>query len=437
MKTMNPLCFKTSNSPVTKISSIIFDEPDLIEMTNKAGESYILHYTIEPAGATVQSLLWSCEPDDGGLAIQIIGAGAVRLKAASGYYGIYTIIAMATDGSAVSQSVTCEVADTAIYITDITLTSSADSDNVPIGDGLEITATITPSDASIKTLSWDVNGPYELGWEKIRNDVIRIYATDSSQIGTYTVTAAATDNSDVKGTYQFSISIASSSEEEITERKATWRGSNLLELFDSIDNVAEAVVNGNFNYIWLGDYIPLELAPVIIDNNIITYTSYNLIVADINYFDSSPHLILIPDCFMFGTTAATVTIEQLNILAQAMQTFIGSYLIDVVDDETIYPGVSIPSIWGLTREIELEYTSAAFYNNGLLSAAAVNPEVFNITDCKSDIVASNTNSFLTQEQVCAYYDSTQNVISYVAFDSSNLDGETAYAQLPLFIFGGG
>lgn len=107
-------------------------------------------------------------------------------------------------------------------------------------------------------------------------------------------------------------SFTQSTAETIAAHKATWRGNDLNNHFDSIDDLYEHVINGDFEDTWVGDYFTVETFQGYLctmqssSSWVISPTTINDVtfrVVDINYKTSSLgvsyNLIFVPDkCLM-------------------------------------------------------------------------------------------------------------------------------------------
>lgn len=147
--------------------------------TVKVGRTSSLTATVLPAEATNKNVTWTSSD----ATIASVADGVVTAVAA----GTATITVTTEDGDF---SATCDVTVENIAVTGITLVDAT----ISIGAKKTLTATIAPADATIKTVTWSSNN----------TDVATINATTGEVTGVAkgetTITATATDGSNVTGT---------------------------------------------------------------------------------------------------------------------------------------------------------------------------------------------------------------------------------------------
>ena len=150
--------------------------------------------TIAPTYATNKTVTWSMINSTGQAAINSTGL----VTAVSN--GTVTARATANDGSGVVGSLVITISGQTIPVTDIMVTGAGGSSVIPTDNGtLQLTATVTPADATNKTVTWSViNGT---GQATI-NSTGLVTAVIS---GTVTAVAAANDGSGVTGTLVITI----------------------------------------------------------------------------------------------------------------------------------------------------------------------------------------------------------------------------------------
>ncbi len=222
---LNASCFVTVLQPVTSIS---------LNKTNTSlfiGSSESLTVTLSPNNASIKDILWvSSNP---AIAIVDENGTITALKA-----GTATITARTTDGSNLSAS--CAVTVLQRMVTSITLNKSSTS--LYTGDSETLVATVSPSNASNKTVSWsssktsvatvDQNG--KVTAVKAGTATITVRTTDGSNLSascTVTVWQLATGitlNSD-----DFSLYVgygktlsAIITPDDATNKNVTWSSSN-------------------------------------------------------------------------------------------------------------------------------------------------------------------------------------------------------------------
>lgn len=166
------------------VSSITFDRSSV---TLSVGKSTTVTATVSPYNAYNKTLSWSSS--NSSVATVDSNGKITGLRA-----GYATITARATDGSNCSASLSVEV--TPVYVTNIILSYSSWS--LSVGESFTITATIYPSGATNKTLSWSSsnNGVATVD----SNGRVTARATGST-----TITARATDGSDCSCSCQVTV----------------------------------------------------------------------------------------------------------------------------------------------------------------------------------------------------------------------------------------
>ena len=109
------------------------------------GETMTLTATVEPEGATDQSVTWISSNED---VATVDGSGKVQAVAS----GNATITATANDGSGVSASCDVTVEKAVVKVTKITLSQTTAT--LTEGETMTFTATIAPEDATDKSITW-------------------------------------------------------------------------------------------------------------------------------------------------------------------------------------------------------------------------------------------------------------------------------------------
>jgi len=151
--------------------------------------------TVLPADATNKTVTWSMINGTGQATINSTGL----VTAVSN--GTVTARATATDGSGVVGSLVITISNQQIPVTGITVTGTGGATSIASDNGaLQLTATVAPSNATNKTVTWSVvNGT---GQAKISSSGL-VTAVAS---GTVTARATATDGSGVVGSLVVTIS---------------------------------------------------------------------------------------------------------------------------------------------------------------------------------------------------------------------------------------
>ena len=153
--------------PVVPVSSITLDKTSA---SLKAGETVTLTATVNPADATDKTVTWSSS--DASVATVINGlVTAVKVGSA-------TITAKAGEKTA-----TCSITVVPTSVTSITLDKTSAS--LKAGETVTLTATINPSDATDKTVTWTTS---DASVATVSNGVVT-----AVKVGTATITAKAGD----------------------------------------------------------------------------------------------------------------------------------------------------------------------------------------------------------------------------------------------------
>lgn len=394
MKIMNPLRFKTYIPPVIKATNLYVTEENI----NLGKDNYILTYYLEPEDVDTKSIDWYYLPKDGNLIITALGDNKISIQRANTIQTnvTYTLVLQTIDGSNLEDSVSIFIEDTTIYVNNITFSPS--SLEIPLGGEGRFAFTVLPSDATNRDIELKVTSAASGSTNGItvstESSIVTVQTTDSAELGQYTLTGTAKDESGVSGSCSFTIVKASSSEEEIEEHRSTWRGVDLLSSghFSSIQDIADAVQYGDFSDIYVGDYFTIN-GPIFNEATIQTYENYNLVVMDINNLKdpsvyrpvSSNHITLMPEKiigiasqfenykYIYDDNNFTYQ-TLLPVYWQAYKAVLGQnnliYFSDTMPDyetdyEYSFSGVTIPSIRCITsnfNNINVLPMSNAFYN---------------------------------------------------------------------------
>ena len=152
------------------------------------GDTYQLSPTVIPSNATNKSISWSSSNSQvatvtsGGL-VKAVGLGSA------------VITGTAMDGN--GAKVTCNVTVTNIPVTSISLNATSYQD-VTVGQSYQLTATVTPSNATNKNVTWSSSN----------TSVVTVSSTGLAKtvgIGQATVTCTAKDGSGVKASCSFKV----------------------------------------------------------------------------------------------------------------------------------------------------------------------------------------------------------------------------------------
>ena len=174
-------CKVTVESPVIKITSITLSTNSV---TMDVSETKQLYETVYPSNATNKSVTWSSSNTS---VATVSTSGYVFAKSA----GTTTITCKANDGSGVSATCSVSVKEKPVLVTKITLNASSSS--LSVGDIQQLTATITPSNATNKNVTWSSS-----------NTSVATVSTSgyvsAKSAGTTTITCKANDGSGVSAT---------------------------------------------------------------------------------------------------------------------------------------------------------------------------------------------------------------------------------------------
>lgn len=406
MKINNPLCFKTfSRAPSVLVERIEFNQDSPLELG--LNESAYIEFTLYPSNASNKEVDWSVSPDINE-AFEITQLGNSFSINTSSYEGSYILTVTSVDKGAASASITINITDNAIYVTNISISPS--SATIKQGGSATFTATVTPSNAvNVNDIQWTTNAPS--GAVTLTNStskVVTVSVSSNAEIATYILTCKTTSGlSNIVANATFTIVKASSSEEEIEEHRSTWRGTDLLSSghFSDIDEIADAVAAGDFSDIWVGDYFTIN-GPIFEEATIKTYENYHLVVMDINNLKdpsiyrpvSSNHITLMPEkiigiasqfqnrAFMYNNNNFIYS-TLLPVYWQTYKAILGeNHLLSFSDTlpgseseiDFEFSGVTIPSIRCITNNfnnINVLPMSNAFYN--VLPGFSLNTEGIN------------------------------------------------------------
>lgn len=174
--------------PVSEITVTAADDADSVVN----GEKLQMTAVVTPDDATNDSVTWSVEAGTGTATISETG----ELTATG--VGTVTVVATAKDGSGVSGELEITVTAAPVAVTAIEVTAENDAESVAIGYTLQMTAVVTPEDATDKSVTWSVDD----------EDVATIdeegLLTALSE-GTVTVKATANDESEVVGELEITV----------------------------------------------------------------------------------------------------------------------------------------------------------------------------------------------------------------------------------------
>ena len=149
----------------TEVTSVTLDKTTA---SLKAGETVTLTTTVNPSDATDKTVTWSTSDQT----IATVSNGVVTAKKV----GTATITAKAGDKTA-----TCQITVLATEVTSVTLDRTTAS--LKAGETVTLTATVNPSDATDKTVTWTTS---DQSVATVSNGVVT-----AKKVGTATITAKA------------------------------------------------------------------------------------------------------------------------------------------------------------------------------------------------------------------------------------------------------
>ena len=174
-------------APVIKVTQIQLSQT---RASLNEGKELQLTATVLPANATNQSLTWSSSVE--GVATVDPTGKVTAIKA-----GTTVITATAKDDSGISASCTVQVTVPTVKVTGITLNKTTAS--VVKGKTVALTATVTPTNATNKNVTWKSSNP-KIAKVDEKSGVVTAVAA-----GTATITATAADDSGVKATCKITV----------------------------------------------------------------------------------------------------------------------------------------------------------------------------------------------------------------------------------------
>jgi uncharacterized protein YjdB len=153
-----------------------------------------LNAAVSPANATNKNVNWSVVNGSGRATIS--STGLLTPVA----YGTVTAIASAVDGSGISGNIAINIVSDIISITGISVSSEKGETTInEIGGTLQLTADVTPADASDKTITWSINNG--TGRATISSNGL----VTAEAYGLVTAVATANDGSGISGSLQIEI----------------------------------------------------------------------------------------------------------------------------------------------------------------------------------------------------------------------------------------
>lgn len=177
-------CSSDDDTSVRVASVMVTGSKNQLEI----GESLQLSATVSPSDATNKSVSWSTS--DASIAT-VSSSGLVKAVST----GSATITATAQDGSGV-KGVFAITIEKAVHVTSVTISGS--KKQLVVGESLQLSATVSPLDATEKSVSWSTN-------DASVATVSSSGLVEAVNAGSVTITATAQDGSGIKDTYDITI----------------------------------------------------------------------------------------------------------------------------------------------------------------------------------------------------------------------------------------
>ena len=227
---------------------------------------------------------------------------------------VYSITVKAKGDSSVQADIFTLTAISEVEIQSVEITKLSPSVNeITIGDDVVISISITPTNYTEKVYVIGViNDIPDVEYGEIKKTESNGYQITftTSETGSFTYGVTVTrENGETLKTQSFAITVKKAitpmTDSEITTHLSERRYENLMNYFESLDELSEFVQAKDYHDIYIGDYIPIAIPFTHSSNGSTTQSgSYtvNFRVVDINYLldktaanVSSQHLVLMPD----------------------------------------------------------------------------------------------------------------------------------------------
>lgn len=226
---------------------------------------------------------------------------------------VYSIIVKAKGDSSVQADIFTLTAVSEVPVQSVSITKTTPSDfEMTVGEDVILTVSIVPSNYTeniqihgiidnIINEDWDITKTASNGYQLTYNTV---------EPGTFDFGAIVRNESGrniAQKSFAITVkkAITSMTDSEITAHLSKRRYENLMNYFESLDELSEFVQAKDYHDIYIGDYIPITIPFTLSSNGSTTQSgSYtvNFRVVDINYLldktaanVSSQHLVLMPD----------------------------------------------------------------------------------------------------------------------------------------------
>lgn len=226
---------------------------------------------------------------------------------------VYSITVKAKGSQSVQADIFTLTAVSEVPITSIRITKIAPSSNeTTIGENVILSVSITPTNYTENiSVYGTINGAQDTEYieiEKTESNGYQITFT-TSEAGFFSYRVVITRENGEIQTQNYGIKVKKAltpmTDSEITAHLSERRYENLMNYFESFDELSEFVQAKDYHDIYIGDYIPITIPFTNSSNGSTTQSgSYtvNFRVVDINYLlnktaanVSSQHLVLMPD----------------------------------------------------------------------------------------------------------------------------------------------
>ena len=157
-----------------------------------------------------------------------------------------------------------------VPLQNIIISTDKESYDLNTDTQMKLSVTLIPSNAQYETLQYRIiaGGVQESGSVDTFNYTF-LFSTvpdgELEKLTSITIYIIVDHGLSTEQTFSKSVSITplepsftQSTAETIAAHKATWRGNDLNNYFDSIDDLYEHVINGDFEDTWVGDYFTVE-----------------------------------------------------------------------------------------------------------------------------------------------------------------------------------
>jgi hypothetical protein len=210
----SPNFIPNTNSPVQNASTWMVKSVNLSAPTNVIttdGGSLQLRTNILPKCALDSTISWSIMP--GSAVASISQSGLLTASSNDAGNGKVTVKAMTNDGSGVYDTLSIWISGqtgSVVLVNSIAVSSEGDVTVITSNSPLQMRATVLPENADVKTVTWSVT-------PSSNASINESGVLTPLQNGNITVTATATDGSDVSGSLELTINLESGLNDEVSD----------------------------------------------------------------------------------------------------------------------------------------------------------------------------------------------------------------------------